>query len=50
MNKIWMKPPDGGEPQLVDAAPESLVPLMVAGWTQTTPPVTPAQKETADVD
>jgi len=36
---VWMKPPFGeGEPKEVEATPETLVPLMVAGWTQTEPP------------
>ena len=37
MNKdrVYMKPPFGlGEPKEVDATPEVLVPLMLAGWTQ----------------
>jgi hypothetical protein len=39
MDKVWMKPPFGaGEPAEVDATPEVLVPLMVAGYTQCTAP------------
>jgi len=41
MNKdrVYMKPPFGlGEPKEVDATPEILVPLMLAGWTQCDPP------------
>ncbi len=35
MDKVWLKPPFGvGEPKEVDATPEILVPLLVAGWTQ----------------
>ena len=37
MNKdrVFMKPSFGlGEPREVDATPEVLVPLMLAGWTQ----------------
>ena len=35
MDKVFMRPPFGvGEPKEVDATPEILVPLMVAGWTQ----------------
>ena len=38
--KVWMMPPWGnGEPKEVDATPEVLVPLMVAGWSQCPPPV-----------
>jgi len=38
-NRVYMKPPFGlGEPKEVDATPESLVPLMLAGWTQCEPP------------
>ena len=35
---VWMKPPDGGEPQQVEATPEILTPLMVKGWSQCEPP------------
>ena len=38
MEKVWMRPPLGGEPREVDATPEVLVPLMVAGWSQCPPP------------
>lgn len=41
MNKdrVYMKPPFGlGEPKEVEATPEVLVPLMLAGWTQCDPP------------
>ena len=39
MNKVWMMPPFGaGEPKEVDATPEVLGPLMVAGWSQCEPP------------
>ncbi len=38
---IWMKPPFGvGEPKEVEATPEVLTPLMVAGWSQWEPPTT----------
>ena len=40
MDKVWMKPFDGGEPKEVDATPEVLGPLMVAGWSQCEPPFT----------
>ena len=34
-DKVLMKPPFGvGEPKEVDATPEILIPLMVAGWAQ----------------
>ncbi len=36
--KVWMRPPDGGEPKLVPAAPEEFVPLMVQGYSQCEPP------------
>ena len=35
MDKVWMMPPFGeGEPKEVEAMPEVLGPLMVAGWSQ----------------
>ena len=38
-NKVWMVPPYGrGEPKQVEATPEVLVPLMLAGWAQCEPP------------
>ncbi len=38
-DRVWLRPPFGeGEPKEVDAAPEVLVPLMIAGWTQCEPP------------
>jgi hypothetical protein len=37
---VWMKPPFGiGEAKRVEARPEVLTPLMVAGWSQCDPPV-----------
>ena len=37
--RVWMCPPFGaGEPKEVDATPDVLTPLMVAGWTQCDPP------------
>lgn len=37
---VWMCPPFGaGESQEVEATPEVLVPLMVAGWSQCEKPV-----------
>ena len=39
MTSVWMKPPFGvGAPKEVEATPEILTPLMVAGWSQTEPP------------
>ncbi len=36
---VWLRPPFGaGEPKEVEAKPEILGPLMVAGWTQCEPP------------
>jgi len=38
-DRVYMKPPFGlGEPKEVDATPEVLVPLMLAGWNQCDPP------------
>jgi hypothetical protein len=38
MDKVWLVPPDGGEPEEVEATPEILVPRMVQGWRQVQPP------------
>ncbi len=39
--KVWMRAPFGvGEPMEVDATPDVLTPLMVAGWAQCDPPAT----------
>jgi hypothetical protein len=39
-SKVWLRPPWGvGEPKEVDATPDVLVPLLVAGWSQCEPPV-----------
>ena len=38
MEHVYMQPPGGGEPKLVPAVPEELVPLMVQGWSQCDPP------------
>lgn len=36
---VWMMPPFGdGEPREVEATPEVLTPLMVAGWSQCAAP------------
>ena len=38
-DRVYMKPPFGlGEPKEVDASPEVLVPMMLAGWSQCEPP------------
>lgn len=48
MDKVWMMPPSGsGESREVEAEPEVLVPLMVAGWSQCAPPET--NEEVSDV-
>jgi len=37
--KVWMRPPWGqGDPKEVEATPDVIVPMMVAGWTQCEPP------------
>ena len=47
--KVWLRPPHGqGEPQEVEAAPDVLVPLMVAGWSQCEAPE--GQAEVKNVD
>ena len=38
MDKVWMKPFDGGEPKEVEATPEILTPLLVQGWHQVPAP------------
>jgi hypothetical protein len=38
-DKVWLRPPYGqGEPKEVEATPEVLGPLMIAGWVQCEPP------------
>lgn len=38
-NTVWLVPPFGqGEPREVEATPEKLGPLMIAGWSQCRPP------------
>ncbi len=38
-DKVWLKPPFGvGEPKKVEATPDVLTPLMVAGFSQCEPP------------
>ncbi len=49
-DKVWMKPPFGvGVPKEVEATPEVLTPLMVAGWSQCEPPAANEEK-TANVN
>jgi hypothetical protein len=49
MDRVFMQPPWGaGEPIEVEAVPEKLTPLMVAGWSQCEPPV-PAEEEMTNV-
>ena len=39
MTDVWLLPAMGeGEPKEVEATPEVLMPLMVAGWSQCEPP------------
>ena len=43
-DKVWLAPPHGqGEPREVDATPENLVPLLVAGWSQCAAPMAPKE-------
>ncbi len=38
-DRVWLRPPFGvGEPKEVEATPEGVTPLMVAGWSQCEPP------------
>jgi hypothetical protein len=47
---VYMRPPWGkGEIQKVEAKPEVIGPLMVAGWSQCEPPAT-NQEVTTNVD
>jgi len=49
-HRVWMKPPFGeGEPKEVEATPEILTPLMVAGWSQCDPPRQATQEVTTNV-
>jgi hypothetical protein len=48
-SKVWLRPPWGvGEPKEVDATPDVLVPLLVAGWAQCEPPA-PKEEVKEDV-
>ena len=50
MDRVMMKPPFGaGDPKEVEATPEVLTPLLVAGWSQCDPPQQ-KQSEVNDVD
>ena len=50
MEKVWMMPPWGqGEPTEVEATPDVLTPLMVAGYSQCEPPAN-TQEVTTHVD
>ena len=50
MFKVWLVPPWGlGEPMEVDATPEILTPLLVAGYSQCDPPAN-TQEVTTHVD
>jgi hypothetical protein len=42
---VWMRPPHGEPPTEVPADPAQLVPLMVAGWSQSEPPGQPDRGE-----
>ena len=47
MHTVWMRPPFGaGDAKEVDATPEILTPLMVAGWSQCAPPITKTEVKT----
>lgn len=55
MNKretVWLRQPHGqGEPEEVEATPQVLVPLLVAGWSQCAPPAKKDKQEVKeDVD
>jgi hypothetical protein len=46
-NRVWLKPPFGaGEPKEVEATPEILTPMLVAGWSQCEPPARNQEVET----
>lgn len=48
--RVWLRPPfRQGEPKEVEAKPEILVPLLVAGWSQCPPPNTKEEVK-PDVD
>jgi hypothetical protein len=48
--RVWLRPPFGaGAPQEVDATPEVLTPLLVAGWSQCDPPRGADQEVTTHV-
>lgn len=43
-----MRPPDGGPPKCVEATPDVLTPLMVAGWSQCEAPDQSGNQEDND--
>jgi hypothetical protein len=48
--RVWLGPPWGcGDPKEVEATPEVLTPLLVAGWSQCDPPATSEKEVTTDV-
>ncbi|HPT29215.1 MAG TPA: hypothetical protein PLZ95_22545 [Bryobacteraceae bacterium] len=49
---VWLRPPHGqGEPEEVEATPQVLVPRLVAGWAQCSPPPKKEKQEVKpDVD
>ncbi len=51
-DRVWLRPPHGqGEPEEVEATPQRLIPLLVAGWNQCPPPTKKEKQEVkADVD
>jgi hypothetical protein len=50
MDMVWLTPPFGaGEPMEVEATPEKIVPLMVAGYNQCAPPQTVNKEEMSNV-
>ncbi len=47
-DKVWLRPPFGvGEPKEVEATPDVLTPLLVAGWSQCD---APAKQEDVTTD
>ena len=47
---VWLRPPYGqGEAKQVEAKPELLIPLMIAGWSQCDPPAA-TEEVTTHVD
>ena len=49
-NTVWLAPPFGkGEPKEVEATPEILTPMLVAGWYQCAAPAPAKQEVKEDV-